>query len=133
MSDKRTHVSEILKGDKFESAETGKVFEIEHVIDGGKFVVYKRPIYGGYSVTTGSTFVHGSGYKLVTPFFEVGKKYKHKGYTGNLGPDTYQVLAVIEHKGKKAALYVEVSHSGDEWFGAFSEGEYKSYGNEVSA
>ncbi len=133
MSNKRTQVSEILKGDKFESQWSGKVFEIEHVIDGGKFVVYKRPSDSSYGVTEGTTFTRPNDYKLVVPFFEVGKKYKYKGSYGSLGSDTYQILAVTEHKGKKAALYVEVSDSGDEWFGSFSEGDFKGYGNEVSA
>lgn len=133
MSNKRTQVSEILKGDKFESQHTGKVFEIEHVIDGGEFVVYKKPSDSGYGVTEGTAFTRPHNYKLVVPFFEVGKKYKYKGSYGSPGSDTYQILAVTEHEGKKVALHVEVSHSGDEWFGSFSEGDFKNYGNEVSA
>lgn len=132
-NNERKTVDQIRKGDKFESSWSGKVFEIEHVIDGGKFVVYKRPSDADYGVTEGSTFLRPNDYRLKVPFFEIGKVYAYKGYSGAFGSDRYTILSITEYKGKKVATYVESSHGDDQWFGTLSENDYAKYGNEVTA
>lgn len=129
----RKTVDQIKKGDRYESQWSEKVFEIEYVIDGGKFVVYKKPSSAGYAVTEGTTFLRSDDYKLIAPFFEKGKTYAYKTTYGSLGNDRYTIIAINEFNGKKIATYVEASSSGDEWFGTLTEGDFARYGNEVSA
>lgn len=133
-SNERKTVDQIKKGDRFESAWTGKIFTIEHVIEGGKYVVYKKPSdVDGYSVVEGSVFLREE-YKYIQPFFEVGKIYAYRSaYSNLIGSDRYTILSVSEHKGKKVATYVETSNSGDEWFGTLTKNDFAKYGNEVSA
>lgn len=132
-SNERKTVDQIKKGDRFESDWTGKIFTIEHVIEDGKYVVYRKPSADGYSVVEGSVFLREE-YKYIQPFFRVGKTYAYKSaYSNLLGSDRYTILSVSEHKGKKVATYVETSNSGDEWFGTLTENDFAKYGNEVSA
>ena len=125
-NNQRKNVSEIRKGDKFKSKWNDLAYEVEHVLEDGKYVVYRKPSGSGFGVAKGETFINASEYKLVVPFFEVGATYKYIGTYG--GGARYKIMAVVTGKnGKLGAMYEEVSHATDNWFGTFSENEFKNY------
>ncbi len=130
-NNQRKSLSEIRVGDKFQSTWNSLAFEVAHVLEGGKYVVYKKPTSEGYGLTKGAAFINESEYKLVVPFFEVGETYKYVGRSGSIY--RYKILAVVTGSdGQLGAMYEEVSHPQDTWFGTFSESDFKDY-TKVSA